>query len=86
MGTALQNIDSLIRMPCGCGEQTMLGKFVKFESSLRIDSKTIDNRSSARCCHLRLLGESQPIDSGFKDKIIELHETRLSRRIRLQTQ
>ncbi|KAG4071650.1 hypothetical protein HA402_011804 [Bradysia odoriphaga] len=25
MGTALQNIDSLIRMPTGCGEQTMLG-------------------------------------------------------------
>lgn len=26
LGTALQNIDSLIQMPSGCGEQTMIGK------------------------------------------------------------
>lgn len=25
MGVALENVDNLIRIPCGCGEQTMLG-------------------------------------------------------------
>lgn len=53
-----------------------------------IDSKkkTIDNRSSARRCHLRLLGKSEPTNSGFKDEIVELHASRLSGRIGLQTQ
>lgn len=31
MGPALQNIDNLIQMPTGCGEQTMIGKQVKCE-------------------------------------------------------
>ena len=25
MGPAVKNLDQLLKMPCGCGEQTMLG-------------------------------------------------------------
>lgn len=28
MGSVLQNIDKIIQMPTGCGEQTMLSKFI----------------------------------------------------------